>query len=104
MSKNSDDFKERLFGGIQLLPSPGGFQPDLAKLAEELEGENSVVRFFCSGCGQDVEYDQIGASALCGVAKISELDSYKGKFFAAKSCVLCSKSIPREVELRDLSS
>lgn len=78
-----------LFGEVPKAKATGGHRVNPQKLLEPLEGPASVVRSFCTGCGNYLELSWDRTKALAEKAKIELPPSLEKWYFETESCGLC---------------
>ena len=103
MTSNDDaTVKAELVGSTVPVRATGNHTPDPAQLQAPLEGPNSIVQSFCTGCGQYYELTDAGARQLAGSNSLSLPASLEGQFFQVASCSQCDGS-DLTVELKPIS-
>jgi len=91
---NSQEIKKSFFGQVKKIEATGGHTPDLGRLQKPLEGPDSVVRLFCTGCGTYVELTQRGAEIMVRPTNVSLPASLEGNYLKTASCSACDGDDP----------
>ena len=91
MSKNSenDSIKAELWGTTRPIEATGSHIPDPARLQTSMDGPESIIRSFCSGCGQYYELSDSGVRELAEPITLDLPDSLDGYYFQVASCSQC---------------
>lgn len=104
MTKPSDGntVKAELLGATVPVESTGNHTPDPARLETPLEGPGSVVRSFCTGCGQYYELTSEGAQQIVQWDDVKIPEDLEGNFLKTASCSQCD-GIDPTVELKTIA-
>ena len=89
MNDQTGNPAEAFLGKVRKAKATGGHQVDPNQLLPKLEGTASVVRSFCTGCGNYLELSQVKAEKLATSAKITLPPNLEGWYFETESCRLC---------------
>jgi len=81
--------KGDMFGVTGVAEATGGFEPNLIRLQEPLEGSKSVCYSFCTGCGNVLELTQKGVELLSDHVDQQIPDDLSNIFFQTASCSCC---------------
>ncbi|MFA6525349.1 MAG: hypothetical protein WCT33_03735 [Patescibacteria group bacterium] len=96
------DVKAGFLGAVVPIHATGDHTPDPARLAAPLEGPGSIMRSFCTGCGQYYELTESGVQQLAESSDISLGASLEGaQFLQVASCSQCDGDDPA-VELKPI--
>jgi hypothetical protein len=96
------EIKAGLLGAVVPIHATGNYIPDPARLAAPLEGPGSVLRSFCTGCGQYYELTAEGVQILAEPNSFSLDASLEGgQFLQVASCSQCDGVDPT-VELKSI--
>ncbi|MFA6272263.1 MAG: hypothetical protein WC693_04120 [Patescibacteria group bacterium] len=88
--QTDDSVKAGLLGAVVPIHATGDHTPDPARLAVPLEGPGSVMRSFCTGCGQYYELTAAGVEQIAESSDISLGTSLEGaQFLQVASCSQC---------------
>jgi hypothetical protein len=90
----------KLFGKARKIAATGNHQPSAEDISMSLEGEDSIIKSFCMGCGVMFELNESGARELAKIAEVLLPEDVTGKFFHTGACPLCD-SVDTQVLLRD---
>jgi len=94
--------KRDLLGVTGLAKATGGFAPNYIRLQEPLEGPESVVYSFCTGCGNLLELTQKGFELLSADIDQPITDDLSNIFFQTASCSCCDGT-DKEVSIRKIN-
>jgi hypothetical protein len=91
MSTNSDseEIKTELLGTIRPAEATGNHIPDPARLQTPMDGSESIIRSFCSACGQYYELSDSGVRKLAETINLDLPASFDGYYFQVASCSQC---------------
>ncbi len=81
--------KGNMLGKTGIAKAIGGFKPNYIRLQEPLEGPESVMYSFCTGCGNILEQTQKGVELLSADIDQQLPDNLSDVFFQTASCSCC---------------
>ena len=88
--KDDREMAAKMFGAVRRLVATGGHRADPFRLAEPFEAKDSVIYYFCKGCGTMLEASQDVAEKIARRAEI-ELPAQitPGVYFESEGCEVC---------------
>jgi len=86
-----NDFKKYLFGAVKKREAKGGYHLNPKMLMAPFEGETSIAKYFCTGCGILTEVNETGAKVLAAQAGFSNLEKFNNIYFEVLRCPLCDE-------------
>ena len=83
MTKKS--IKTKLFGEVKKMKADGGFTPDMEELKKPFDRSDSIIYFYCTGCGACFEANKKAVDKYLPPTN----EALEGKFIISKGCEMC---------------